>query len=382
MPRLISVFDWQARAHRRLSVIARDYLEEGAEDEASLRRNREAFGRIAFDPRVLTGNASVDLSTRVLDADCRFPVAIGPTGNASLFWADGDLALARAAAAAGVPFVLSTNASAGIEEVAAVPVGARWFQLYALREDAATDRLVRRAADSGYTVLALTVDSAASGKRERSIRHGARMPMRLTLPLAIDAQRHPSWGWQMLRHGAPRWKNIDAPGVTPGSKGQFSFDATFKRALGWEDVARIRAIWPGRLVLKGVQSLTDAVAAREHGLDGIVLSNHGGRQLDGSPSPMDLLPEVARAIGEGMTVMIDGGFRRGSDIVKALALGARCVWLGRATLYGLAAAGEAGVADVLGILREETERAMCLLGAPSVAALGYHHLRLPPGMPG
>ncbi len=367
--KLVNVFDYRDQARKRLARIAYDYLEEAAEDGLSLARNREAFARIDYVPRVLTGIESVDLTAALFGRRYPLPLIIGPTGNASFFWANGDLALARAASIAGIPFVLSTNASARIEDLAAGAEAERWFQLYALKDDAKTDELVRRAHEAGYTALALTVDCAASGKREASLRHGSRIPMRLSLPLIMDALAHPRWTYQMLRHGTPRWANLSLP-IPPGGRSPtFSFDATFKRAVSWKDVARIRKLWPGTFILKGVQSLADVSISMDNGINGVVLSNHGGRQLDGSPSPMQLLPGAVAAAGNAMTIMIDGGIRRGGDIVKAIALGASAVWLGRAPLYGLAARGEAGVVEVLEILRDEMERAMILLGVDSLEKL-------------
>ena len=370
-----NVFDYREGARRRLARIAYDYLEEHAEDGATLRRNRDALSRIALVPRVLTGVDTVSLSTELFGAKLSMPIIIGPTGNASLFWGDGDLALARAGAACGVPFVLSTNASNSLEEVAPVAgPSLRWFQLYALRENRATDDLVRRARDTGYGALVFTVDTAVAGKREASLRHGSRIPMKPSLRLLLDALSHPRWAIQMLRHGSPRWANL--PPRDPHQGPAFSFNATFKRAIGWPDVERIRALWPGPLVLKGVHAPADVAEAAARGVEGVVLSNHGGRQLEGACAPIERLAEAVAVAGSKVTVMIDSGFRRGGEVIKALALGAKAVWLGRAPLYGLATSGEAGVRAVLEIFRDEMSRTMMLLGAGSLAELGPHHVEL------
>jgi (S)-mandelate dehydrogenase len=319
----------------------------------------------------------VDLSVTLFGRDYPLPVVIGPVGFCGLFWPHGDAAVARAAARARLPYVAATLATATIEEVAKAAAGERWFQIYAFKDDGRTDALIVRAQDAGYSALVLTVDSAVSGNREASARHGAQLPVRITLPLMMDVMAHPRWAWQMLRHGAPRLENVESsnPSGTTGPQAPFSFDALIKRSLCWDDVARMRKSWRGRIILKGIQSAADARLAAAAGVEGIVLSNHGGRQLDGSPSAVEILPEVKAAVGKGITVMVDSGFRRGSEIVKALALGADAVWLGRAPIYGLAAQGEEGVLAVIEILRREMERTMVLLGVEKLCQLQPHCLR-------
>ena len=254
----------------------------------------------------------------------------------------------------------------------------RWFQLHAFEDEALTFELIARAQESGYTALVLTADSAVSGKREATMRHGG-LPVPKTPAFVWDVLTHPGWTYGILRYGSPRLRNLD-PRNEPRKRGlapPFSFDAVMKRSLSWEDAARFRKQWKGAFVVKGIQSVEDARKAADAGVNGIVLSNHGGRQLDSSPSPMEILPEVADAVGGGrMAVMADSGIRRGSDILKALALGADAVWLGRAPIYGLAAAGEKGVSAVLGILRQEMESTMALIGVDRLSQLDRNVLRL------
>lgn len=375
--KMLNVFDYRDAARKRLASIAFDYLDTGAEDEVTLRRNREVLTRIGYNPRVLAGIRSVDLSTKLFGRDYPLPVVVGPVGFCGLFWPHGDSAVARAAATARLPYVAATLATATVEEVAKAAAGERWFQVYAFKDDGRTDALIARAQAAGYTAVVLTVDSAVSGNREASVRHGAQLPMRLTLPFVMDLLGHPRWAYQMLRFGAPRLVNVESsnPSGSSGPQVPFSFDALFKRTLSWDDVARIRKSWRGTLILKGVQSAEDARLATGAGVEGIVLSNHGGRQLDSSPSAVEILPEVVAVVGKGITVMVDGGFRRGGEIVKALALGADAVWLGRAPVYGLAAQGEKGVLAVLEILRQEMERTMVLLGVEKLCQLQRHCLR-------
>jgi len=274
--------------------------------------------------------------------------------------------MALAASAAGIPYVLPTLSSMTLDEIATIPDVERWFQLYAFQDDSKTDELVAAVRSAGYTTLVLTVDTAVSGKREATIRHGSNVPMPITLPFLLDVLAHPHWAWQMLRHGPPRLANVDK---IFGKGTAFFPDQMFKRTLSWEDVVRIRGNWPGPFILKGIQSVEDARMASYAGVHGIVISNHGGRQLDGSPSAIELLPQIAETVGKDITVMVDGGVQRGGDIVKALALGAEAVWLGRTPLYGLGARGGAGVTEILNILRQEMESTMTLLGVDRLSAL-------------
>jgi (S)-mandelate dehydrogenase len=362
--KLINIEDYRLAAKRRLPCIAYDYLEPGAEDGVSCRWNRESFQELEFIPNVLRSVGEVDLSVRLFGHESRLPLVIGPTGFAGLFWPDGDCALASGAAKAGIPFVLSTASTTSIEDVAArcpLSEAQRWFQLYILKDQDANEAMIRRAESAGYGALVLTVDTPCGGKREASIRHGSRLPLRLDAEKLIDFMRHPQWSWDMLRHGQPHLANFPYSRKKP-----FVMEAHLKRQIGWDDVRWLRSRWNRTLILKGIQSMEDAATAAALGIDGVVLSNHGGRQLDGSRPPMQMLEEVVATVGERMTVMVDSGFRRGSDVLKALALGAKAVWLGRATLYGVAASGSAGASHVLSIMEEEMTRAMTLLGCAGI----------------
>lgn len=372
--KLLSVEDFREAARERLPRIAYDYLERGAEDELSYRANRAAFAELEFNPRTLREVGDIDLSVQVLGGRSRLPIVVGPTGFAGLFWPEADKALARAAGAAGIPFVLSTAATSSIEAVAQQGGAAarRWYQLYILNDRVATAEMIARAASAGYGALVLTVDTVCSGKREASLRHGSRLPLKLDMEKLVDFALHPHWSLQMLRHGQPRLANFPNPRKQP-----FVMEAHLKRQIGWGDVEWLRSRWDGPVVLKGIQSVEDARLAAAAGVDGIVLSNHGGRQLDGSPAPLRLLPETAAAVGAQLEVMIDGGFRRGSDIVKALALGAKAVWLGRPALYGVACAGEPGAARVLAILEDELKRTLTLLGVGRADRIDGSVLRWP-----
>jgi (S)-mandelate dehydrogenase len=382
MPKPVNVLDYRELARTRLARIAFDYLECGAEDEVAMRRNREALAEIEFDPRVLAGVGAADLRRTFMGRQYPLPLVVGPAGFLSLYWPEGETTMARATARAGIPFVAATLATTALEEIAHVDGLEnwgleRWFQLYAFEDEAQTDELIARAQDAGYTALVLTADSAVSGKREATMRNGS-LPIPKTPAFVWDVLTHPGWAFGAVRYGAPRLRNFD-PRNEPRKWGlapPFSFDAVMKRSLSWQDAARFRKQWKGAFVVKGIQSVEDARKAANAGVDGIVLSNHGGRQLDSSPSPMEILPEVADAVGGGkMAVMADSGIRRGSDILKALALGADAVWLGRAPIYGLAAAGEKGVSAVLEILRQEMESTMALIGVDRLSQLDRNTLR-------
>ncbi|MFD4838755.1 alpha-hydroxy acid oxidase [Achromobacter sp. NPDC058515] len=374
MKKFVNVEDYRQAARRRLPRIAFDYLDPGAEDGLTCRLNRQNLHDIHFEPRVLQGVAAadVDLAINTFGIPSRLPLAIAPTGFAGLFWPQADLGLARCAAQAGIPYIMSTASTMSIEEVARqTDNGAtRWFQLYLLNDRDATEAMVERARDAAYSALVLTVDTPCAGKREASLRHGSRLPLRLDAEKLLDFARHPGWAWQMVRHGQPRLANFPYSRKEP-----FVMETHLKRRIDWDDVRWLRQAWPGPLILKGVQSVLDARLASEHGLDAIVVSNHGGRQLDGAQSPMQALGMITQAVGQNLTVMADSGFRRGSDVIKALACGAHSIWLGRATLYGMAARGPQGAAHVLSIIEDEMRRTMTLLGVGSLAELNASLIR-------
>ena len=290
---------------------------------------------------------------------------------------EGELAVARAAARAGLPYCLSTVATRSIEEVAAAAAGSYWFQLYPLRDRELVRELVQRAAAAGYEALMPTVDMAVSGRRERDVRNGFTLPPQIGLGTIIDGIRHPGWTWRFIRSEPIVFSNVRghsaADGTTPVALADY-INSQFDPGFSWRDLAWLRDAWKGSLVIKGVQTVADARIAADHGCDAIVLSNHGGRQLDGAPPALDLVAPVADAVGDRVALICDGGVRRGGDIVKALALGADACMAGRAYLYGLGAGGEAGVDYAIDLLAAEMNRTMALIGCASVAQIGRAHV--------
>ena len=365
-------------AMRRLPRFTFEYVEGGAEDEVSLRRNRSVFERIAWLPRTLVGAGTPDLAVELLGESWHLPLVIAPTGFNGMLWPEGDLALARAAREAGIPFTLSTVGNCDVVRMASELPGRVWFQLYPFKEQKTLDRLVERAAEAGCDKLVVTTDVPALGAREWDQRN-YRQPMKLSVSSLLDVLAHPRWLAQvMVPHGAPEFANLTEflpPGGRSALQGVRFMGTQINPLLSWADIERVRSRWRGKLILKGILCAEDARHALEAGADGIVLTNHGGRQLDGAVSGVELLPSVCAAVGDRLAVLVDGGFRRGSDILKALALGADGVMIGRATLYGLAAGGQDGVAHALRLLRTEMERSLALLGCRSISELGPHLIR-------
>jgi L-lactate dehydrogenase (cytochrome) len=373
-----NVADYRRLARRRLPRGVFDYVDGGAEEELSLRRNREAFRRLEFRPRVLRDVGAVDTSTTLLGRRLPVPVVLAPTGFTRIATPGGELDVARAAARAGLPYTLSTMATRSIEEVAGVSGGPKWFQVYVWRDRGLVKDLLARAAAAGYEAIVITVDTAVLGRRERDVRHGFTLPPKIGLRTLIDGALHPGWTWDFVRAEPITFANVTGTGKADGSSAvtlAAYINRQFDPSLSWRDLEWFRAQWSGPVVLKGVQTLDDARIAADAGIEAIALSNHGGRQLDGAPPPLELVSEVADAVGDRMEVICDGGVRRGSDIVKAVALGARACMIGRAYLYGLAAAGERGVDGVLTMLATDVERTMALSGHRTVAELGPHLVR-------
>lgn len=369
--RALNIADLRVIARRRIPGFVYEYMESGAEDEATVRGNREALERLRFVPQTLIDTSARHQRCTILGGAASAPLIIAPTGLNGLLHADGDVALARAAARLGVPYTLSTVSTTRLEEVASRAGGRLWMQLYVVKERAIARDIMRRAAAAGYEALLFTTDANVFGNREWDQR-GYRRPGAPTLRAKLDALRHPRWLWEVLmREGLPRFRNLEPflpPSLTPMGASTVIprlFDAT----ISWDDVTWIREQWPGKLLLKGVLSVADAERAAACGCDGLVVSNHGGRQLDYCVAPIDVLPEIVAAVGTRLAVLVDGGFRRGSDVVKALALGAQAVMLARATLYGLIAAGEPGVERALAILTTEIDRVLGQLGCNSVGEL-------------
>lgn len=379
--RAINIEELRRVAQRSLPRFSLEYVEGGAEDEVTLRRNRSVFEEIAFLPRTLVGVGQRDLSTELFGARIALPFVIAPTGLNGMLRHRADFSLARAAASAGIPFTLGTLGTAKIEDLVA-EVGPVWFQVYNMRAREFWERLVRRAEQAGCPALLVTSDAPVFGNREWDVRNYA-APAKLTFRNKLEVLRHPRWLLDvMIRQGGPRFENLSEilpKGDTRAVKGARYVTAQLDPTLNWDDVRALRKLWPRALIVKGIMTIEDARTALDLGADGIVLTNHGGRQLDGAVSPMEILPEVADAVGDRLTILIDSGFRRGADIAKALALGARAVLIGRATLYGVAAGGEAGAAHALEILRSELDRVMALVGCTSVRELGPHLLRWPRG---
>ncbi|HYM41942.1 MAG TPA: alpha-hydroxy acid oxidase [Steroidobacteraceae bacterium] len=378
LSRAINIADLRERARRRVPGFAFEYVEGGAEDESSLRGNRSAFERLRFLPQTLIDTSSRQLRTTILGSAAQAPLVIAPTGLNNMLHAEGDLALARAAARLGIPFTLSSLSTTRLEEVAQRAGGRLWMQLYVLKDRAIARDIMQRASAAGYEALVFTTDANVFGSREWDQRN-FRAPGKPTLRAALDTLRHPRWMYEvLLRHGIPRFRNIESflpPGAASAVGGSTVIPGLFQPTIVWDDIAWIRQFWRGKLLIKGVLTTADAERARALGCDGVVLSNHGGRQLDSCVAAIDVLPEIVAAVGGRLSILVDGGFRRGSDIVKALALGAEAVLLGRATLYGLGAAGERGVQRALEILTVETDRVLGMLGCTSVSQLGPQYLR-------
>ncbi len=382
MPRLqdaITIDDLKILAQRRLPRVLWDYLEGGAEEEQTLRANRRAFDRYAFTPRAATGEGKQDIGIELYGHKLAAPFFVGPTGLNGIFQPDGDLQLTRACDEAGIGMALATASNNSIEEVAAVATRGtfRMFQLYPWGGRELHSHLADRAAAAGFGALIVTVDSLFPGNRLRDRRNGFAHSLHMTPRTVVDGLLHPGWLFSTwLPRGMPSLKNI-APLLPPGTSAFELADYTRRQRntyYNWDDIAWLRRTWNRPLIVKGLLNPADVHRARQEGLDGVIVSNHGGRALDGAPATLDILPAMLEAAGD-MPVMIDSGFRRGADIVKALALGARCVLIGRATLYGLAAGGQAGVTRAIQILADETERVLALLGVGSVNQLSPNHVQ-------
>jgi L-lactate dehydrogenase (cytochrome) len=370
--RAANVADLRAIARRRLPRGVFDYIDGGAEDERALRANVDGFTRRTFRPRVLRDVGTVDPSTTLLGRPLPFPLVLAPTGFTRIADPEGELAVARAAERAHLPYTLSTLSTRSIEEVAAASNGDHWLQVYVWRDRGLVKEMIARARDAGYSTLLLTVDTAVLGRRERDVRRGFSLPPTIGPGTLVDGALHPGWTWAFVRAEPIRFANVVGRSVGDGADPVSLADyinSQFDPSLSWHDVEWMMGEWDGPLVLKGVQTVADARLAADAGVPAVALSNHGGRQLDGAPAPVDLIAPVVDAVGDRVEVICDGGIRRGSDIVTAVALGARACMAGRAYLYGLGAAGERGVDHVVGLLRSDMERAMALVGARTVGDL-------------
>lgn len=356
-------------AARRLPGFCLEYLEGGADDELALARNRRALDEILLLPRTLVDVSRRELAVPLFGTDIAMPAVIAPTGFNGLLTHEGDRVLAEAARAAGIPFCQSMVSTVALEDIAATGVR-HWMQIYPFKDRDNLAAVVKRAEHAGCEAIVLTTDASVFGNREWD-RRNYRAPMKLTWRNVLDVGLHPRWVLDVLvPHGMPRFRNLGdflPPGMDSARNAAAFLAAQMDTSLTWDDVRRLRALWPRRLLVKGVLLPEDAVRAQEAGADGVVVTNHGGRQLDAAPAPIETLAAVRQAVGAEMTVIVDSGFRRGSDFVKARALGADAAMAGRATLYGLAAAGAPGAARALEILRSEMERTLGLIGCARMA---------------
>lgn len=368
--RAASIDDLAALARRRIPRFAFDFLDGGAGDENGLRRNIERLRAMLLKPRYAVGIAP-ELSASLFGRDWSLPVGVAPVGMGNLVWPGADLALARVAHAAGVPFVLSTAGTTTIEEVAAAAPGTAWFQLYVSRRDAINRDLLRRAAQAGVRTLVVTIDIAAPGNRRRDVRNRFVLPFRPGLRLGVDLLCRPRWSLATLAAGAPQFANLlpySAKGDAGRSLPEFMAEQ-IKANLCWDDIRALRDLWSGELVVKGILAAEDAVLARAAGADAVWVSNHGGRQLDAAPATIDAVPAVRAALGPHVPVLMDGGIRSGEDIAKARIAGADFVFSGRCFYYGIGAGGPRGGEQALALLADDLRRALMQLGCPSYAAL-------------
>ncbi len=373
----VTIADLREMARRHLPRSVFGFIDGGAHDERTLRDNVDDFSRLRFAPRMLIDVSQRSQSVELLGQSLASPMVFGPTGIAGLLWPEGDLCIARAAAERGIGFCQSTTSNASIEQVAERGYTSRdgrsghWFQLYVQKDRGLTRSLMQRAHDAGCPVLVLTVDLPLPGPRERDVRTGFTLPPRMGLANVVDYASKLGWLWRMANGPRFTFGNLDDPSgpqrklMTLAEQVGKNFDAS----VSWQDLDSLRSAWPGKLAIKGILRADDAVRAIKHGADAIIVSNHGGRQLDHVLSGIAALPAIADAVGGRVPVLMDGGIRRGSDVVKAMALGASACIVGRAGLYGLAAGGQAGVARAIGMLQQEIDITLALLGVPDIAAV-------------
>jgi L-lactate dehydrogenase (cytochrome) len=373
--RAASIADLREIARRRTPRAVFDYTDGAADGELSLRRAREAFARVEFTPTVLRDVSTVDTSREVLGRRAALPFCFGPTGFTRMMHHSGERAVASVAQEAGIPYTLSTMGTTTIEDVAAAAPDARkWFQLYLWRDRGMAQDLVQRAAAAGYDTIMLTVDTPVAGRRRRDVRNGLTVPPALSLRTFLDGARHPHWWANLLTTEPLQFASLSSSDGTIAEL----IDRVFDPALTMDDVEWLRGAWPGSLVVKGIQSVDDARRVVDAGADAVLLSNHGGRQLDRAPVPLELVAPAVDAVGDRAEVWVDTGITHGADVLAALALGARTALVGRAYLYGLMAGGRAGVARAVEILTGEIVRTLQLIGVTSVDELGPQHAHLRP----
>jgi isopentenyl diphosphate isomerase/L-lactate dehydrogenase-like FMN-dependent dehydrogenase len=382
-PRVVNIEDLRRLAQRRLPKAVFDYLDGGAADEVTLRENCRAFQEVVLRPRHAIAHEKCDLRTRVLGHEISFPAMLAPVGYSRLMHPGGEVAAARAAGEIGTGFILSTISGHKLEDVRAASSGPVWYQLYVLGGREAAEAAIERARAAGFSALVITIDTPVAGMRERDLRNGVKELMGGSLlakiPFIPELLAHPRWlAAFVLDGGVPKLENV----LTPGRGAMRMTDvaaALASAVVTWNDLRWLRKVWPAPIVVKGVLTADDALRAIDEGANGVVVSNHGGRQLDGVAASLRALPEIVAAINGQAEVLMDGGIRRGSDIVKAICMGARSVLVGRAYAYGLGAAGQAGVGRALEILRADVERTLRLLGCASVAELNSSLVEVPEG---
>ena len=377
-PNVINIEDFRRLAQRRLPRVVFDYLDGGADDEVTLKENRRAFDDITFYPRNAVAFGTCDLTTRVLGQTLSLPAMLAPVGYSRLMHPRGEMAAASAAGRAGTGYILSTISGHRLENVKAASQGPTWYQLYIVGGRQTAEGAIERARVAGYSALVITVDTPVSGLRERDYRNGMKELLGTSpfakIPYVPNILAHPRWLTSfLLDGGVPPLHNIVVPGEGPMRLIDVA-EALASATVTWDDLRWIRQVWPGPIVVKGILVADDARRAVDEGATAVIVSNHGGRQLDCVSPSLRALPEVVGAVGSQIEVLMDGGIRRGSDIVKAICLGARAVLIGRAYAYGLAAAGEAGVTRVLEILRDDVERTLRLLGCESIARLNSSYI--------
>ena len=368
-----NIGDLRAIAHRRLPKGVFDYVDGAAEDEVTYRRNEQDFHNWEFSPSVLRDVSNIDTSSDILGRQAPLPLILAPTGFTRIVDPPGELSVAQAAAARSIPYALSTLGTRSIEEVAEAGAGGRnWFQVYVWKDRGLVRNMIERADAAGYEALCITVDLAVPGRRERDVRNGMTLPPKLGLGMMLEGLLKPSWTWRFLRADPITFANVvglaDADGTTAVALSTLINDQ-FDPTLSWDDIDWFRALWKGPIIIKGIQSVADARRAVDHGVQGIVVSNHGGRQLEGAPTPIELIEPIAQEVGDEVEIICDGGVRRGADIIKAIALGADCVMVGRPYLYGLGSGGQKGVEWVLDFLEEGMRRSMALTGVRYVSEI-------------
>jgi L-lactate dehydrogenase (cytochrome) len=377
LSRCYDIDDLANLARKRLPAGAAAYLDGGGEDEWTLRRNREAFGEVELLPRILRDVSQVKTATTVLGTAMPMPVVLSPVGAPRMFHHEGELAVARAASQAGLTYGVSTLATQSLEAIAdAANSSPLWFQLYLWGDRSVAKDLLAQAKAAGYRALLLSADTTVRSERDRELHRGIELPSpELTLRTVLDGARHPAWSWHFLTSSAPGFPNLSMHGPTSRQQMKQMFDGT----VSWADLDWLRDVWDGPIAVKGVLRPDDAARAADHGADAVIVSNHGGRQLDRAPTPFEALPEIVDAVGDRAEVYVDGGIMSGADVVAAVARGARAALVGRAYLYGLMAAGERGVQRAADILGAEVGTTMALLGVPRVADLRPGHVRLRTG---